>query len=252
LVNYGISNAPVLVDPIDSGDSTKITYYTPRFAGIQFGVSHAPDGDADAVIPDRGSFEVTDRWEAGLNYVNSFNGFDVAVSLTGAYQNVSGTATVANTTTVPVTGPLIPAGTTATVPTGGTTTVQNGGGDEYGGTLGGVLGFGGFEFGAAYGMGQQFVNGSEEDYWTASSGVGYSTGPWSVSLTGMISEQDVPGGGDDNFYEVNTGVAYALGSGVSVFASGAYGEENPDGNLANGNSNNNEYVSLLSGVGVSF
>ena len=199
-------SAPITVNFNDSGDSTKINYYTPRFAGIQVGITHAPDGNADAVIPARGVTETTDLWEGGVNYVNSFNGFDIAASLTGATLNASN------------------------------------GGDTYGVTGGMVLGFAGFEFGGAYGFGET----ASEDTMAADLGVAYSTGPWSMSLTGFYGEQDLAGGGTDERTEGQLGVNYALGSGVNVYATGTVGE------LSNDSAADNDYTSLLAGVGVSF
>jgi hypothetical protein len=236
LINYA-GDAPVLTAFGDSGDNTKINYYTPRFAGLQLGITHAPDNEADAVIPSRSATATTEHWEGGVNYVNSFNGFDVAASVTGTYFNSNDETTFSLDT-----------------PDGGTTNISQlidtdsgNPDDNYNVTAGGVLGFGGFEFGASYGFGKI----GDEDAQAFDAGIGYSTGPWSVSLTGIYSELDA-GNEEHELYEVNTGVNYALGSGVSVFASAAFGEADPAGDNDDGTDNANEYVSLLSGVGVSF
>jgi hypothetical protein len=237
LINYA-GDAPVLAAFGDSGDNTKITYFTPRFAGFQAGVTHAPDSEADAVIPDRADDATTEHWEGGVNYVNSFNGFDVAASVTGTYFNDSPSTTLS-----------LQSNSDAGV--GNTPVVESdtsGGGDNFNVTVGGVVGFGGFEFGGSYGFGE--IGG--EDAMAGDVGVGYSTGPWSLSVTGFYSELETAGDDEHERYEINTGINYALGSGVSIFASGAFGEGDPAGDNADGSDNANEYVSLISGVGVSF
>ena len=204
IVNYSF-NAPFLTQFVDSGDSTKINYYSPRFAGVQVGVTYAPDSDQDSFAGRRNDQQTTDQFEGGINYVNSFNGFDIAAAVTGAYEN--------------------------------TTTDE-----DYNVVPGVVVGFGGFEFGGSVGFGE--IGG--EDAMAYDAGVGYSTGPWSVSVTGLYSEQDLAGGGEDTYSEINTGVNYALGPGVSIFSSLAFGENDND------SAQDNDFVSLVSGVGVSF
>jgi outer membrane protein OmpU len=83
----------------DTDYASKVTYFTPRVAGFQFGASYAPDlnGDKASAGSRRSeSFEdssgVTDgllnrenfqnAYELGLNYVNTFSGVGVAVSAT--------------------------------------------------------------------------------------------------------------------------------------------------------------------------
>jgi hypothetical protein len=219
-INY-IGNAPGATQISDSSDGTKVTYYTPRFAGIQAGVSLAPDSDqADVPALNTRNTAATagqgqDHFEGGLNFVNSFNGFDLAVSLTGDYLATPNAS-------VGVPNPS----------------------DPYHVALGAVLGFGGFEFGGAAAMGE---NTADDDVQAYDLGVAYSTGPWSVSLTGIYSQWESDAtGAEDDFTEGQLGVNYALGSGVSVFATGTVGERDND------SAADNDYVSLLSGVGVSF
>ena len=64
----------------DTGDATKITYFTPRFGGFQVGVSYTPDDDHN-FTESLASADGTNEHHFGLaaNYVESFNGVDVAV-----------------------------------------------------------------------------------------------------------------------------------------------------------------------------
>ena len=205
IVNYN-SDAPFLTQFVDTSDATKVNYYSPRFAGIQIGATYAPDADQDSFAGRRNDDTVTDWFEGGVNYVNSFNGFDIAAAVTGAYGNESNDG-------------------------------------SYNVVPGVVVGFGGFEFGGSVGFGE--VEG--EDAMAYDAGIGYSTGPWSVSVTGLYSEQDLTDGGEETYSEINTGVNYALGPGVSIFSSLAFGE-----NDVEAEDEDNDFVSLVSGVGVSF
>jgi hypothetical protein len=199
----------------DTGEDTKITYYTPRLSGFQVGLTWAADDNTSAIVPSRNANPLTEQIEFGTNYVNSFNGFDLAASFTGYWANADDAGMNAE--------------------------------DPFNVAGGLVLGFGGFEVGGSVGFGE---NVNEDEFQVYDLGVGYSTGPWSVSLTGIYSQSEINAtGNEDDFIEGNIGVNYALGSGVSVFASGAYGEIE---NESAGAVANNDYVSLLSGVGVSF
>jgi len=61
----------------DSGEATKITYFTPLVAGFQAGVSYAIDGDDRG--SNGGSNEIGDFIELGGNWQGAFGGFDLGV-----------------------------------------------------------------------------------------------------------------------------------------------------------------------------
>jgi hypothetical protein len=218
IVNF-TSAAPRLTQFVDSSDNTKINYFSPRFAGVQVGFTFAPDGDQDSFAGRRAAVGVNEQFEGGINYVNSFNGFDIAASLTGAWEDVDAGG-----------GNL-----------GG---LPGQASDDYNVVPGLVVGFGGFSFGGSVGFGEV----DDQDVIAFDAGIGYSTGPWSVSLTGLYSEADLRGGTTDEFGEVNAGVNYALGQGVNIFSTIAAGENE----VGAAGGVDNDYVSLVSGVGVSF
>jgi hypothetical protein len=213
IINYGQGGAAVTPKLGDTGEDTKITYYTPRFSGFQVGLTWAADDNTSAIIPSRNANPVTEQIEFGTNYVNSFNGFDLAASFTGYWGNADKRPMGADENPYNVAGGL-------------------------------VIGFGGFELGGSVGFGENTL---EDEFQVYDLGVGYSTGPWSVSLTGIYSHFDQNATNlEDELTEANVGVNYALGQGVSVFASAAVGEQD------NETVADNDYVSVLSGVGVSF
>ena len=75
--------------PWTSSDRTKITYITPKFSGLQAGISYTPDGGANGASfgekDNNGSWE--DMMEFGLRYSNKFN--DVGVNASVVYESAS-------------------------------------------------------------------------------------------------------------------------------------------------------------------
>ena len=173
-----------------NNDAQRFTYFTPRFAGLQVGVSYARDGqqdnngqvDADV---ENGGFP-TDIFDIGANYVNSFGGFDVAVS--GRW---------------------------------GTGDDHSGANAEVWG--GGInLGFSGFTIGGSYaeqtGNSHRRRNGEAYDL-----GASYVTGPWGFSVTYMHGEnQDNDGPGDEESEQFLAAVRYKLAKGVEIHGYGVY------------------------------
>lgn len=137
--------------PAWGSDATKITYYTPRFAGFQVGASYAHDENSSKNAPSGGSHE--DLFELGANYVNSFGAFDISVG--GVYATADGNAAGLE------------------------------GSDMYGGGI--SLGFSGFVIGGNYTV--QDVQGEADDRDYYDLGVAYSTGPWGASIQWAHSEQ---------------------------------------------------------------
>ncbi|MEM0988919.1 MAG: porin [Pseudomonadota bacterium] len=182
-----------------NNDAQRITYYSPRFAGFQVGVSYARDaGQDNSARADCDAAGTTcDYFDIGANYVNSFGGFDVAVS--GRY----GIATTA--------------GPGATDP------------EVFG--FGLNLGFGGFTIGGSWGE----QNGTAANDGTAYDvGVSYETGPWGVSFTYFRGENHdntnplalnaagTASANDETFDQFMLAVDYKLAKGVRLGAYGGY------------------------------
>jgi outer membrane protein OmpU len=68
----------------NSGDSTKIMYLTPRFAGLQGGASYTPEAGSEGqnVVGLKDSSTYRDFGEFGLNYTREFSGFGLTVGAT--------------------------------------------------------------------------------------------------------------------------------------------------------------------------
>jgi len=84
--NFAFGSLPngTIVKTVDSGDSTKIMYITPRFIGFQAGASYATQGGSEAqdVVGFDNVGGYKDFWEAGINYTGEFAGFSIAAGAT--------------------------------------------------------------------------------------------------------------------------------------------------------------------------
>jgi predicted porin len=192
-----------------ASDANKITYFTPRFGGFQLGVSYTPNIDSRG--GNRQAFNLnTDNDEGdlsgvigvGANFVESFDGIDVAVS--GGYEYADNEA------------------------------AETGGGATFGATedydswsVGANVGYAGFTVGGSYNKSDNGVSQGDATFWDA--GVSYGTGPWAVSFTYANSEQENgAGAGDDERDQYEVGATYKLSPGVSVVGSLQYFDENND------------------------
>ncbi len=142
-----------------NNDSQRVTYFTPRFSGFQLGASYARDGVQDGSGPVDLDTNLGNIFDVGANYVNSFGGFDVAVS--GRYGTADG-------------------GPGQSDP------------DTY--AFGLNLGFSGVTVGGSYAADDGGNEGNDGDFFDV--GVSYATGPWAGSITYAHSDLDVPGEAD--------------------------------------------------------
>jgi predicted porin len=202
-----------------NNDAQRFTYFSPRFAGFQVGVSYARDGLQDNnsqvdVNVENGGFP-TDIFDFGANYVQSFGDFDVAVSGRWGTGN------------------------------------DHSGDDATIWSTGLNLGFGGFTVGGSYAEqnnnGHRFRNGEAYDL-----GVSYETGPWGVSFTYQHGENQGnpdPDGtlerGDEESDQYLVGLSYDLAKGVNVGAYGVY----VDFDDAKGGSANHSVDGFIIGTG---
>ncbi len=184
-------------------DVNRINYYTPRFAGLQVGVGYAPKininssalgGQAIAVGPGASTNGVCgfndattanscptndNSWQdamvIGANYLNKFGDVSVAV-----YASYSYMAFVSGLNNIPGNGPAASTTTGANL----TSWKQAVGGLQFsvaGFTVGGSLGW------DNNGMGTNYYTNTDNDTRWYGAGVMYETGPWQVSLGGVMS-----------------------------------------------------------------
>lgn len=208
-------------DMRDSSDAAKIAYITPRFFGFQAGISFSPDRDSEGRYrdPDNNGTE-QNFWEFGVNYDQKFDQVRVNVSATASYADNENEA-------------------------------RNNTKAWY---LGTYVGFGGLTVGGGYGqddkrnLSKAATNGKTVG-WDV--GVGYNVGAWDFALGYFRSTAGViNGSGDHKLQVVTAGVTYDLGSGLSVYAEGAYLDA--DSATNNATSFDNEGVALITGIEVQF
>jgi hypothetical protein len=159
---FGVQpNGGNIVKTPDSGDSTKIMYITPRFAGFQAGASYATQGASEAqdVVGFKNQGGYRDFWEAGANYTGEFAGFSVAVGATA---------------------------TGATGQDAGITVLSLE--DFWSWQAGAQLGYAGFKFGGGYYDGGDYAKvggapntSSDSSAWHL--GASYTAGPFAVGVT---------------------------------------------------------------------
>lgn len=178
-------------------DENKISYFTPRLAGFQLGLSFTPTVNDNllnqrnvtanglGLLPDNA--DVDEVFEVALNYAGSFGGVDVG--LDGFYTTGDGPAV-------------------------------NSDPEEYG--FGANLGYMGFTLGGAYYESNDIVGpftafpgaaNAENTTWTA--GLQYATGPWKVGVAYLNGEQDL-GALTDEVQTWQFGGGYNLGAGVDI------------------------------------
>ncbi len=190
------------VEAARANDVFRLSYFSPRFSGFQFGASYAPtaqeDGggsiDRDAVLHDGISL--------GANFVESFNGVDVAVAAGyGMWDS----------------------------PTGSDPEVWN---------LGLSIGFSGFTVGGSYADASDDPAVGDMEGWDI--GASYATGPWGVSVIYYHGERD--GGGTSLKAEQDTimgSIAYTLGPGIKFV--GTLGHTEIDDESGTGTDNESTY-----------
>lgn len=174
-------------------DSNKVSYFTPRLAGFQLGVSYTPDTGTTVGrnvranglgLITKGSAAATDVFEVAANYSGSFSGVDLG--LDASY--TQGNSPVASTN-----------------PT------------EY--SFGANVGYAGFTLGGAYYKSDDIAGsftpaaGAGSKVWTA--GLSYATGPWTVGVAYLNADNELTGSNNSNS-SWQAGGGYSLGSGVDV------------------------------------
>ncbi len=193
-----------------TGKSTKITYFSERFAGFQVGASITPDAGAQGASfserDDDGDFE--NVFGVAANYVGEFGDFGVTVS--GWYETGDGnvdTSTSNNTT-------------------GGTSAEDV---ESYG--VGFNVSYAGFTLGAGYvdlddqGItSTQSAAGEDAGEWI-SVGLGYRSGPWGVSVGYYKAELGNAGSvGDTENEVIAIDAEYEIAPGWQLAASIGFNE----------------------------
>jgi len=207
--------SPAVISNI-SGDADKITYFTPRMAGFQFGLSYTPDNCA-AVAAACGSDgaglesqvdtgQQSEAFEGAVNYVRAFNGGEIALYAGMAMANVEGTA--------------------AAVTAAGAEDQ-----DQWG--VGFTLVYGDITFGADYREDDQGTSAANTDRTDYSVGVSYVVGDWTLGVAYAHGEAEAGTGlGKDETDGYQVGAYYALGPGITLTGGMTYWDVNDNLNAA--------------------
>ena len=178
-------------------DSNGITYYSPNLWGFQLGLSYVPsatpggDGKNFPVEADRET-EYHNAFAVGLTYVESFDGFDVALSGSWLFAQADEQG-------------------------------KDDGVDDYQAFMVGAnLSYAGVTLGGSYANEYQ---GLVDDSGTVTTegqsydvGASYALGPWTVAVTWFhgATEDQIAEPGEDVMHALQGGFYYALGPGITL------------------------------------
>ncbi len=210
-----------------AGDAEKVIWFSPRVGGFQLGLSYAPDGDTQDTSGtgsyqpqfDNDAGQQEDIFSVGVNFVESFNDIDVAVSggyLTG---NLEADTALANAD------------------------------DVESWSAGLSIGFAGFTIGASVALTNNGLD-DDGDTTTWDAGVTYATGPLTVGFTYLHAEFEDPATlGDDETDQGAFSANYNIGPGVDLWGGIKIFELEDDTNVA---ADENEGYIVTVGTTVSF
>ncbi len=181
-----------------TSDASKITYYTPRFSGVQLGVSYTNDtgdlGTANSLSLRSGS-NYENVWSGGINFEQDFDGVEVGVAAVGETgEQESSTLNDLNAYSV-----------------------------------GAKVGTAGFSVAGNYsdlgdsGLSTTATN-DEQTLWTA--GAAYENGPYGVSVTYLNSERPnaTTAANNNELSNVVVGADYQLAPGLTPYVEAAFFE----------------------------
>ncbi len=197
-----------------TNDANRLTYFTPRFSGLQGGISYTPDDGEDTNAQPSENDDYHNGIDLGLNFTESFGGFDIAAS--GRY---------------------------------GTATNDAAGGDDPEVFAVGLnVGFAGFTVGGSYA--QQEEGGVNEGQ-AFDVGASYGTGPWGVSVTYFSGEAEgSAASGDEEMQTIEAAASYALGPGIKLVGSVGYNDFDDDESGVGDDSNDGYWV--VTGIKLNF
>lgn len=239
------------VEAARANDVFRLSYFTPRFSGFQFGASYAPTATQDTSGPIDRDADLHDGISLGANFVESFNGVDVAVAAGYGMWQSGSTAAVAETAAntllrSQLSGAGLDAnGVNALAPSDAVAASNPD--DPEAWNLGLSIGFSGFTVGGSYAEAKDDPSVGDMEGWDI--GVSYATGPWGVGVIYYHGERD--GGGTALKAEIDTvmgSAAYTMGPGIKIIGTLGYTEISDE----SGTGEDNEAVYFVVGPKLSF
>ena len=202
-------------------DDKRLTYFTPRFSGFQFGVSYTPECTNEDSNSPSVEGNIHSVVNIGANYVGKFDHIGIKIGGGFGYGNK-------------------PSGNTGSDPS------------TY--SMGTNISFGGFTFGGYYadtlgaihrGSGTSETHADNTGY---AAGLAYGTGPWGVSVVWRYGERDdlASNNDQDEVNVIHLGAQYKLGPGVALKGTVGYTEIEDEGGA------NQDGFYVVGGIKVSF
>ncbi|MGE0154561.1 MAG: porin [Reyranellaceae bacterium] len=208
------SFSTAIQDDRNVGDANKISYFTPRFAGFQIGVSYTPEfqpGTNGNVCGATGGSSTSfgacfkdnaGQWEHSIqvaaNYLATFNSVNLALYGAVMYADPE------------VKGALLPI-------VASNNNIIGGQADDWWHWLVGInVTFQGFSIGGNVGRDNNGVKDAET--WMYTLGMTYTSGPWTVGGGWRHYKRDLPGFKDDKTHQFELGGNYRIGPGIALAA----------------------------------
>ena len=208
-----------------TGDSDKITYFSPRWGGFQFGLSYTPDnteelgfGFRSDVTAPGATPQQSEVFEGAINWVGSFSGVDVGAYAAYSHGDVEGPAPGFEDQ------------------------------DMWG--FGASLGYLGWTLGGGYRWTDQGLSGANNDRWDANIGLAYAWSAWTIG--GAYGHGEVETGaapGEDTLDQYEVGVIYEIGPGVLLSGGVQYVDFDSD---SGGPAAENDAILAIFGTTVTF
>jgi outer membrane protein OmpU len=187
-------------------DQQRLSYFTPRFAGVQVGLSFTPNVNQEdsTTYTDRNA-QRANAVHGSINYSNNFSGVQINGSLgASSYPKVNNGSGLA-----PATSPL-------------SKSVK-----DYSAGL--QIGASGFMVGGGYRKLDADLGAENGSVWAL--GASYTTGPLSVGASYLSSEVDgAAAAGKDKFGQVLFAAAYSIGPGVDLIGALFHAKYDDEGN----------------------
>jgi|NOAtaT_7_FD_contig_91_1581335_length_1251_multi_12_in_0_out_0_1 hypothetical protein len=189
ILDYGAAGGSQLGDESQE-NLNKLSYYTPRFAGFQAGVSYLFDSSSrgqDVNRADNNFGQVENVFLWALNYDGKFDQIGVNVGATGEWGDAE-------------------------------SNLQE---DLRTWQVGGKVTYMGFALAGSYGswgdsLSNRTANVDDRNFWTA--GAAYEMGPFGASVTYLNSTLEETTNSDNEFRNVSVGVDYKLAPGFTPYA----------------------------------
>jgi len=187
-------------------DQQRVTYFTPRMAGFQVGVSFTPNLDReDSVAFTDKSVQRANAFHGAVNFTNNFNGVQVNASAGASmYPSVDGVAAAAAL-----------------------------GNEVKDYSVGAQIGMSGLMVGGGYR--KIDADRAAENGTAMGIGAAYTSGPFSVGLsylTSKVDGQNLTAAGDDKYKQILFSAAYSIGPGVDLIGALFNAKYESEDNLA--------------------